>query len=216
MFLHELPGAVWDKVPVAEARQHYNLLTLSDDSVDLPDMFGDEPEYFLVHRGDLVIDGGVRLVDDFSTEISTLYAIDGDLTVSGPLSLGNLDSNSSLVVTGSLHAPDLIATGHGQLFVSGSLTVPGLLVTGLADAGHLVVHGTTTVGAWIEVNGRGAIYLTPPQNARLIGSPDNCYFGDEETPESPQDALLAEFIRDGRPDTAAIAQAIRDRRPVLR
>jgi hypothetical protein len=216
MFFHEMPAANWDRVPVGDAKERYSLLDMSDGSVNLEDQFGEEPEYFFVHRGDVTIDGGVLLKDDFAPEISTLYVIDGDLKVNGAVSLQNGDSNTSLHVTGSVFVERLVCMWHAQLFVSGSLMIKDLLVTGLSDAGHLVVHGSVAARAWVDVYGRGATYFGAPPGARLVGNPGNGP-GAGAVAERVQEAVRADlFDSHGYPYSEGIAKAAFEGRPVFR
>jgi hypothetical protein len=217
MFFDGTPHPTWDMVPVAVGKERYDLGEISQDSVYLEDQFGEEPEYFFVHRGDVTVNGSLVLQDDFGEEITTLYVIDGDLTVNGPASSRNADSNTSLYVTGSVTVQDLVCLGHSQLFIGGTLAVKNLLFTDLADAGHLVVHGSVSALTWIEAAGRGAIYFPAPPTARLLGSAHNRYFGATTARERIEDAVLAEFLdADDRLDRRKTEQAVLDGRLVLR
>jgi hypothetical protein len=203
----------WSKLPIEEGRERYSLIDISDDSVDLEDQFGDEPESFLVHEGDVVLDGSLVLTGGENT----LYVIDGNLTVNGPVSFKNGDANTSLYVTGSVTVRSLICRWHSQFFVGNSLVVGDLLVTDLADAGHLVVHGSVSARAWLELAGRGAIYVDVSEATRLLGSNASCsYFGERKV-ESIPDALRPELIDvEQCVDRDQLEQAILEGRPVLR
>ncbi len=217
MFFDATPQPLWERVPVADCGERYDLGEASNDSVYLEDQFGDVPDYFFVHEGDVTVDGRLILEDDRGEEISTVYVIDGDLVVNGPVAVCSGDSNTSLYVTGSVTVDDLAAVMHGQLFVGGSLVVRGLMMTALADAGHLVVHGSVTAGTWIEVGGRGAIDFAAPPAARLVGSANNPYFDASATSHRPADAMLAEFVHpDGWVHWEQVQRAMLDGRPVLR
>ncbi|MEU8662893.1 hypothetical protein [Actinoplanes philippinensis] len=149
--------------------------------------------------------------DNDGDEISTLYVIDGDLTVHGPATFQNWDSNTALYVTGAVSVRDLTCVSHGKLFVGGSLTVENQLFTDLADAGHLVVHGPVSARVWIEAAGRGAIHFPDVPEARLIGGPGNPYFGDTATAEPLDEAVLPDLADRGR-----LVRAALDHRPLLR
>ena len=62
-------------------------------------------------------------------EEDTVYVIDGDLTVDGPLSFENLDVYTTLFVTGKVTVRSLLCLQDSCLFVGGSLTVRELLLT---------------------------------------------------------------------------------------
>jgi hypothetical protein len=217
MFFHEMPGVTWTNAAAAGAKERYNLLQISDYSVNLADLFGEEPEYFPVHHGDVTVDGALLLEDDFSPAASTLYIIEGDLRIRGPLSLQNGDSNTSLYVAGSVFVKDLVCLWHSQLFVERSLAVEEVLVTNLNDAGHLVVHGPVSAGTWIEAGGRGEISGIVSPATRLIARSHPLHFSKGAAFEDIKDAVRAEFFDgNGYLDTAGIARAILNGRPVLR
>jgi hypothetical protein len=216
MFFHEMLGVTWTNAAVAGAKERYNLLEISNYSVNLADLFGEEPEYFQVHHGDVTVDGALLLGDDFSPAASTLYIIEGDLRIRGPLSLQNGDSNTSLYVTGSVFVKDLVCLRHSQLFVGRSLAVEELLVTNLNHAGHLVVHGPVSAGTWIEAGGRGEISGTVSPATRLIARSHPLYFPKGEAFEDIKHAVRAEFFDgSGYFDAAGTARAILDGRSVL-
>ncbi|MFC4065924.1 hypothetical protein [Actinoplanes subglobosus] len=217
MFFDAKPHPAWTIVPLDDVRDRYDLGEISQDSVYLEDLYGEEPEHFFVHHGDVAVDGPLVAEDDSGDEISTLYVIDGDLTVDGPAVFRNGDSNTALYVTGSVTVRSLVCLNHGQFFVGGSLIVEDLLFTGLDDAGHLVVHGPVTAGAWIEAAGRGAIYFPAPPAARLVGDPGNPYFDGGTERERFEDAMHPDLVdADGRPRRRTVVQAVLGGRPVLR
>ncbi|RZU76812.1 hypothetical protein EV384_5504 [Micromonospora kangleipakensis] len=84
MFFDGMPDA-WEPVPLAQAAQRYDLGEASYDSVHLTDLFGDEPERFHVHAGDLTVDGPLALGNGPGEDEDTVYVVDGDLTVHGGL-----------------------------------------------------------------------------------------------------------------------------------
>ncbi|BEL03557.1 hypothetical protein Q0Z83_017480 [Actinoplanes sichuanensis] len=215
MFFEGEPRPVWERVPVGEAG--HDLGEISQESVYLEDLYGEEPEYLFVHRGDVTVAGPLVAEDDWGDEISTMYVIEGDLTVHGPAVFRNMDSNTALYVTGSVRVRDLACSWHGQLFVGGALVVEGVLFTRFDDAGHLVVHGSFSAGVWIEGGGRGAIYLPEVSGARLIGAADGPYFGAGAVVEGFADGVVAEFLdEDGRPVRDLVEKALLDGRSPVR
>jgi hypothetical protein len=217
MFFQGQPGPAWEKVPLEVAAESWDLDEISEGSVHLEDLYGEEPEHFHVHRGDVTVEGSLLAEDDSGEEFRTLFVVDGDLTVNGPAVIRNWGSNTALYVTGSVTVRDLVCLSNGQFFVGGSLHVANLLLTDLDDAGHLVVHGPVSAGTWVEAGRRGAIYIGTPPAARLVGDADNPYFDAGTATERLTDALLPEFRQDDRNvDAQKIEQAIRENRPILR
>jgi hypothetical protein len=233
MFL-ESPGATWDAVPVEEALERYDMAEASNrTSWDVDEYFGEEPEHFYVHRGDLAIDGALELGNGPDEHEDTVYVIDGDLTVSGPVTFLNMDVYTTLYVTGSVVAQDLVCLWDSCLFVGRSLTIRNLLATSLTDPGALVVKGQTSAHTWLEMGGRGCIYFASEPNARLAARTDTragglaaqysdganagVYLGGEGRVETLAEAVLSEFLEeDGTCDETKIRKAVVEGRPVLR
>ncbi|MCP3141873.1 hypothetical protein [Pyxidicoccus xibeiensis] len=134
--------------------ERYNLLEVSDDSVDYEDLFGGLEVDFVVHEGTLTLSGPAYV----RNEDPLVCVIEGDLIVDGPLVIRD-DVYVPLWIKGSLSARDLVLSNDAQVFIEGDLKLTGNLVTYGTDAAHLVVHGEAQVGAWLRPGQRGAIYL---------------------------------------------------------
>ena len=224
-------------MPVEEALERYDMAEASNrTSWDVDDYFGEEPEHFYIHRGDLAIDGALKLGNGPDEDEDTVYVIDGDLTVSGPITFLNMDVYTSLYVTGSVVAQDLACLWDCCLFIGRSLTVRNLLATSLTQAGALVVKGPVSAHTWLEMGGLGCIYFAGKPNARLAAKTDTyaggpaesplpyseganagVYLGEEGKVDSLADAVLAEFLdEDGNCDALKIRKAVFEGTPVLR
>ncbi|WNG18550.1 hypothetical protein [Cystobacter fuscus] len=150
-----LPGARFQPLATALGLERYNLLEVSDDSVNYEDLFGGNEVAFVVHEGTLKLSGPTYVgnVDPM------VCVIEGDLIVDGPLVIRDLDLYVPLWIKGSLSARDLLLSADAQVFIEGDLELTGNLITDGTDATHLVVHGEARVGAWLRPGHRGAIYL---------------------------------------------------------
>ena len=205
----------WKKVDTEEVAQRHALIDISMDSVSLEDLYGDTPEQFFVHSGDIVLDGLVHLTEGGRT----VYVIEGDLTINGSFAFEGGSDNTALYVTGSLRAHSVLCRSSAELFVGGSLIVRDLLVAMLDDAGHLVVHGDTSARAWLELRGRGAIYLSMAPTARLIGTKTSGENGSpyfESEGEDAAGALVPTLLKDGVAWEAALRDAFIEGRPLLK
>ncbi|MFI6586434.1 hypothetical protein [Embleya sp. NPDC050493] len=231
-------------MPVEEALERYDMAEASNNpDWDVDDYFGEEPEHFYVHRGDLAIDGALALGngpdedededEDEGEGEDTVYVIDGDLTVSGPITFLNMDVYTTLYVTGSVVAQDLVCLWDSCLFVGRSLTVRNLLATSLTEAGALVVKGPVSAHTWLETGGRGCIYFAGKPDARLVASADSgaggpadpysdganagVYLGGEGKVDILAEVVLPEFLEeDGTCDDMKIREAVFEGRSVLR
>lgn len=207
----------WESVPLSEAAERYDIAEASDDNVeDLEDLFGEEPEHFFVHQGDLVINGPLSIGNDPESAEDTVYVIDGDLTVNGPMRFLNADVYTPLYVTGSVTAHHLLCLSDSNLFIGGSLTVGGLLMTELSDMGMIVVHGTASADAWLETWDRGDVTFIGDLKTRRLRLPDAHYL-ESAASDDAADVLLPEFL-DGDTEAAAqkLWQAAQEERPLLR
>jgi hypothetical protein len=207
--LHALPGAKWTRVPTDEAAETYDILEASNDSIGMEELFGDDPEYFAVHQGNLTVAGGQRFYHDPADKNKVVFVVEGDLTIKGPLCFHNGDIYTPLWVRGSLTVDDLVLIHDACLFVGKSLLVKNVLVTDLSDAGHLIVHGSTAANAWVDLRpGRAAIEFAKKPKARLIS--------EEGKPgDTVDEALLPELLHDGD-RFKDIRDAVLAGRPILR
>lgn len=229
----------WKKVSAKKARQTYVIEERSQGLIDPEENFPEEPSHYFVATGDIVIDGpiGFGAEDD---DDATVYVIDGNLTVRGPLSATQGDFYGVLLVTGSVTCEDFESMWDGQVVIGGGLTVSRLMVTNLGDAGVLVVRGPVSAGTWLEISGRGSIDLSGPAKGRMLRGPGEEFpegstgldedgnpldpdeddaphhMFDASTASDASTALLPEFIEDGEIDADALRDAIREGRPVLR
>lgn len=166
---HELAGAKWTRVPTEAATETYDIMAASNGSVGLEELFGEEPEFFQVHHGDLKLSGPQNFELRPDPENRTVFVIDGDLTIDGPLSLVTMDIYTPLWIRGSLTVTDLVLVMDCCLFVEKSLQVKGALVSDLTDAGHLIVHGATSAKAWVQLGNQGCIEFAKEPETRRIG-----------------------------------------------
>ncbi|MDI2129425.1 hypothetical protein [Yinghuangia seranimata] len=227
MFL-ESPAVNWDAVPVEEALEQYDMAEASNrDSWDVDEYFGEEPEHFYVHRGDLTIDGALALGNAPGEDEDTVYVIDGDLTVNGPITFCNADVYTTLYVTGSVVAQDLVCLWDSLLFVDRSLTVRNLLATSLYDPAALVVKGPVSAHTWLEMGGRGCIYFADKPatdtcirghlNEYAEGANADVYLDGEAKVAGVAEAVLPEFLYEDRfCKNLEILEAVHEGRPVLR
>ncbi|MFI2433036.1 hypothetical protein [Streptomyces sp. NPDC018693] len=206
----------WEPVPLAEATERYDIGEASNELVDGPeDILGDEPECFFVHRGHLTVDGPLVMGNGPNEAVDTVYVIDGDLTVNGPMRFMNMDVYTPLYVTGSVTAEDLLCLLDCNLIIGGSLTVGGLLMTKLTDGGMLVVHGATSAGAWLEAWDRGEVALLQDLEGRRLRIRDSPY--DEQAEAEDAADALSPGLLDGDTDISEkLWDAALAGRPLLR
>jgi uncharacterized protein (DUF736 family) len=145
--------------------ERYDLLAVSDDSVNYEDLFGGDEVAFFVHQGPLTLDGPTYI----RNKDPMVCIVEGDVIVDGPLAIRDFDLYVPLWIKGSLIARDLAVGADAQVFIEGDLKLTGNLVTYGNDATHLVVHGEAQVGAWLRPSQRGAIYLPESIAAPLEG-----------------------------------------------
>ncbi|WP_412537865.1 hypothetical protein R8Z50_18565 [Longispora sp. K20-0274] len=228
MFLG-VPGARWEAVPVEDALELYDMAEASNDpDWDVEDLFDEEEcEDFFVHRGDLRVDGALALGNGPDEDKDTVYVIDGALTVDGPVTFLNMDVYTTLYVTGSVVAHDLVCLWDCSLFVGRSLTVRNLLATSLIEMGSLVVRGPVSAGTWLEMGGRGRIHFSgAPSVARVAARADVGSDGYSEGSNAVEhlggaaglaEVVLPEFFEeDGTCDDFELSKAVFEGRPVLR
>ena len=150
-----LPAARFQPLARELGLARYDLLAVSDDSVNYEDLFGGNEVGFVVHDGTLALSGPTYVCN----QEPMVCVIEGDLIVDGPLVIRDLDLYVPLWIKGSLRARELVLSHDAQVFIEGDLKLTGNLVTYGTDATHLVVHGEAQVGAWLRPSHRGAIYL---------------------------------------------------------
>lgn len=184
----------FEKVPFDEANEAYPLEGISYD--ELGDLFPDDPEHFLVHQGNVVVDGPMKVGFVHGKDDLTIYVIDGDLTINGPLVFQQADAYAGLYVTGNVTCDSAYIAWTAQLFVRGSMTVKHLLATHIEDAGHFSIAGSLTAGSWLELGDRGAFELGTKPNARLLRVGEHRYyvFG----PYASKDEAPVEVEEDGQ------------------
>jgi hypothetical protein len=149
-----IQAARFEAVPLAKVAEQYDLGALTNDGLYLEDVFGDVPTHVYIHRGDLAIAGPLELAGE--GDRLTLFVVDGDLEVSGPI-LFRSAWQVPLVVTGSVRATALLLEGRATLIILGALLLEGPLVTAFDDGG-LYIHGAQFAAeAWIDHVGRGTV-----------------------------------------------------------
>ncbi|MGW4771752.1 hypothetical protein ACWEO2_27390 [Nocardia sp. NPDC004278] len=207
----------WESVPLSEAVERYDISKAADNRAeDLEELFGEEPECFFVHQGDLTVDGALSIGNNPGLAEDTVYVIDGDLTVNGPMRFLNGDVYTPLYVTGSVTVQHLMCLLDSNLFIGGSLTVGGLLMTELSDMGMLVVHGAASASAWFETWDKGEVIFVDDLQARRLRVSEGDYFEHSDADDAA-DILLPEFL-DGDLEDAAekLWAAVVEGRPLLR
>lgn len=235
MFSHDAK-IKWKKVPFEDASEKYAIEDITLD--DVSDLFPDEPEHYLVHKGDVTIDGIGRFGGEDDEDL-TVHVIDGNLTINGSFIFNQADVYSALYVTGSIICENAYVAWDAQLFVKKAFTVKGLLTTYLTDAGHLSVKGAVSAANWLAGNDRGAYELYKKPKARLLRATEGHYHGlsedadegeeeddgDDEGPKFGFDAKAAVSLKgilhpslvDGEADfdPTAFDKAIRKGKPLL-
>ncbi|MEU4507614.1 hypothetical protein [Streptomyces sp. NPDC024089] len=204
----------WESVPMAEATERYDIGEASNGLLDdLDDFFGEEPECFFVHRGDVTVEGPLVMGNGPDEAVDTVYVIDGDLTVNGPMRFLNMDVYTPLYVTGSVTARDLFLEDC-NLIIGGSLTVGGLLMTELTDGGMFVVRGVTSAGAWLEWSDSGEVTFAHDLKTRRLRASDGFYHEQAEA-EDAAEVLLPRFF-DGDVDISdQLWEAALEGQPIL-
>lgn len=178
----------WKAVPFEEASEKYSIEEVTLDQLD--DLFPDDPEHFHVHKGDVVAEGPFVVGYVYEEDDLTVYVIDGDLTIDGPLVFRQADAYAALFVTGNLTCTNAYVAWDAQLFVGGSMTVTGLLATYITDAGHFSIKGSLSAGHWLEAGDRGCFEIGKKPKARLLRVGEHRYyvFG----PYAPKDEVEAD------------------------
>ena len=185
-----------EAVPFEDASEQYSLDGISLD--ELGDLFPEDPEHYLVHKGNVTVDGPMLVEYRHGKDDLTIYVIDGDLTIHGPLLMKNSDAYAALYVTGNVTCDNAYIAWDAQLFVAGSMTVKGLLATYLTDAGHFSIKGSLGAGSWLECGDRGCLEIGKQPKARLLRVGEHRYYvfgpyakpseGDDEDGDDEDDA----------------------------
>jgi hypothetical protein len=178
-----------EKVPFEDASENYTLDGITDD--ELSDLFPDDPEHFHVHVGNVTVDGPMVVGYDSDKDDLTVYVIEGDLTVHGPLVFQQADAYAALFVTGNVTCDDAYIAWDAQLFVGGSMTVKGLLATYITDAGHFSIKNSLAAGSWLEAGDRGCIEIGKKPAARLLRVGEHRYY------------VFGPYAKDGAEDAEA-------------
>jgi hypothetical protein len=160
---------------------------LSNRCFEIQDLFGEQPDTYLLHAGDLSVPSDWRVGDE---DAYRYFVIDGDLVVDGVLAMAIADLFNVVIVTGNLKAKALFVAEECQLYVLGNAELHGALVSELGDSGYLAVNGKLKARAVIDIGRRGEKSLSDYDGERL-GASD-----------------LVERFKD-RPPQAAIIEALR-------
>ncbi|NBD08805.1 MULTISPECIES: hypothetical protein [Corallococcus] len=155
----------WSELPFEDASAKYEINSISEDG--LGEVFPEDPPHYLVHDGDVVIDGPVSFgaADDGDV---TLHVIDGNLTVNGPLFFIQGDFYGALFVTGSIFCQQAFVDADAMLYVGKSMHVEGLLVTNLSKPAHFAVKEALIAGSWLDASGDGLFEIGQKPQARLL------------------------------------------------
>lgn len=190
-----LAGARFQPLERELGFERYDLLEVSDDSVNYEDLFGGQEVDFVVHDGTLTLSGPTFV----RNESPVVCVIEGDLVVDGPLVISDLGLYVPLWIKGSLIARDLVLTDEAQVFIEGDLKLTGNLVTHGTDATHLVVHGEAQMGAWLRTSLRGAIYLPESTPEPIEGEALAARLAPTLDPDKNFKQTLCEHVLAGRP-----------------
>lgn len=221
--------ALWKKVALDESDdddRSFDLLEATNDSVDFEDLFGEQPEHAMVCGESVSIAGPLRLNGWKAKKghQQTLYVIDGDLSIDGPLVFSQSDICTTLWVKGRVKASHVALFGSAVL-ICDDVDVRDAIVTHLDDAGHFIVHGSCAARVWIGLSHRGCIELDRAPQARLLSdayaadaleAPPIAGEDDEPAPWQPRaapwepaaPALRSALVRDGEAHSAAVLAAV--------
>lgn len=194
--LQHLPGARWRELTEAEGRARYDLLAVTDDSIDYDDVFGGDPISFFVHTGDLQVQGPLLVANDGQRAV---FVVEGSLTVDGTLVVVDNGPTAPLWVRGALTADTLGVFLNAHLLVEEDVAVQGTLVFHLRDSGHFVVNGDLTAGLSIASSFDGALYLPETELPPLSGDELAARWTDEVGAMSGSPRAIALAVAAGRP-----------------
>ncbi|MBZ4399245.1 hypothetical protein [Myxococcus sp. AS-1-15] len=110
-----LPGARFESLAADEGLARYDLLGVSDDSVNYEDLFGGGDVNFVVHEGTLSLRGPTYV----GNEDPLVCVVEGDVIVDGPLVIRDVGVYVPLWIKGSLIARDLLLSDESQVFIEG-------------------------------------------------------------------------------------------------
>jgi hypothetical protein len=198
----KIPSVKWTKIPLEEATTKYNIEKASK-GVLLDELFGEEPDNFYVHVGNVSVAGKLLLNGMPESPEPTVYVIDGNLAVDGPFVFENLDVYTTLYVTGSVTATNMAVTWDACLIIGNTLSVDDMLYTYLTDAGNLIVRKGLSAKLWLEAGGRGNISAAKSKTTqRLVNG------SDEGKRDAVTPVLLPTYVDDDQPDQEKIKAAI--------
>lgn len=158
----------WKKVDTAKTLSRFKLDRLFEKlgiGALAEDLFGEVPATHL-HTGD------VRHREPLACNAQGhgVFIVDGSLTVEGAFTFYTADAYTVLVVTGDLHAADLVQAWDTQLVVLGATRLAGLLAVEPSDAGFAVFRGPVTCRHWwarVDVERDVPLFAKPPKGKRL-------------------------------------------------
>lgn len=174
----------WKKVPFEDASEKYSIEDISRD--ELSDLLPEEPEHFLVHKGDVTIDGPAGFGGSREEDL-TVHVIDGNLIVNGPFIFNQADVYAVLYVTGSVTCDNAFVAWDAQLFVKKAFTVKGLLATYITDAGHFSIKGALSATYWLAGNDSGMYELHKKPKAKLLRASEDHYNAFNEEADDDED-----------------------------
>lgn len=166
-------------------------------------------------RGSARVAGDLALDFDGEADCPDGSIVDGDLAVTGSIVNRDSDSGPFLLVTGNVHARNLIA-GGAEIVILGDLVVDEVIF-GYKNHGSITVHGATRAKAIIteyhSFDLRGRVEGITVSGRGTITADDHF--------RSYAPALVADVLTDGGPpggypDWDLTTEAILAGRPVLR
>lgn len=195
----------WKKVDFDDAIEKYSIDHFSYEGID--EIFADEPEHYLVHKGDVTLEGLAQFCATDEEEV-TMHVVDGNLTLKGPFVFSQNDYNGALYVTGNLTCEANAFLGwDAQLFVGKTMTVKGLLATYLTDAGHFAVRDQLVADHWLEAGDRGDFEIGKRPKTKMLRCGEDNYRNfrkyeddeEEEAPDTEVEAPARDTLVDSRP-----------------
>lgn len=201
------PAATESTIDAATARSRYELAShIQGECVT---------DSIALLRGSTHVTGDLSLDFDGDEDCPDGTIVDGDLVVTGSIVNRDSDGGPFLLVTGNVHAKNLIA-GGAEIVVLGDLVVDEVIF-GYANLGSVTVHGATRARAIIteyhSFDLRGSVEGITVSGRGRITADDHF--------RSYAPALVADVLTDGNPpggypDWNLTTEAILAGRPVLR